>query len=481
MTGKAALSGDPSGLGLIDAARLIATRKLSSEEATRAAIARIESIGVRLGAVAGHDGDQAIAAARAADARLAKGGTMGPLDGVPLAHKDMFYRPGRVSACGSRIRADFVPKIMAAVLDRLDRAGALDIARLAMVEFALGVTGHNEVTGTPGNPWNPDHVTGGSSSGSGVAVAARMVAGALGSDTGGSIRFPAACCGVVGMKPTYGRVSRFGAMPLSFSLDTVGPLTRTVADNAFLLRLVAGFDARDPATSRLSVPDYLATIEMGAKGLRLGVPENHFFEPVVDEVRTLIGGAIETFRTLGAVIRPVRAPKSVAALNGMTSMITATEGAALHARWMRERPQDYGRQTLGRLAAGVMTPATTYIDAIAERPRLLSEFMETAFADADLLIVPVMIVPVPTIAEADMAANPGFSEHIVRMGHATRPINYLGLPGLSVPCGFTANGLPCSFQLVGRPFDEATLYRAARAYERETGCTNRAPDLASIC
>ena len=479
MTTKAA-AGDPADLGLIDAARLIAARKLSSEEATRAAIARLESVGARLGAVAGLDAERAIAAARAADAGLAKGGSVGPIHGVPLAHKDMFYRPGRVSACGSRIRAGFVPKVTAAALKRLDQAGALDVARLAMVEFALGVTGHNEVAGTPKNPWNPEHVTGGSSSGSGVAVAARIVAGALGSDTGGSVRFPAACCGVVGMKPTLGRVSRFGAMPLSFSLDTVGPLTRTVADNALMLRVLAGFDARDPATSRLPVPDYLAAIEDGVMGLRLGVPENHFFQPAADEVRALIEAAVATFRKLGADVRTAETPESVAALNGMTSMITATEGAALHARWMRERPRDYGRQTLGRLAAGAMTPATAYIEAIAERPRLLAEFMETAFRNADVLILPVMIVPVPTIAEADMAANPGFSEHIVRMGHATRPINYLGLPGLSVPCGFTGNGLPCAFQLVGRPYDEATLYRAARAYERETGATDRAPDLSEI-
>jgi aspartyl-tRNA(Asn)/glutamyl-tRNA(Gln) amidotransferase subunit A len=201
---------------------------------------------------------------------------------------------------------------------------------------------------------------------------------------------------------------------------------------------------------------------------------------VAAEVRTLIEDAAATLGKLGAAVRPARVPASVAAFNGITSMITATEGATLHTRWMRERPGDYGRQTLGRLLAGAMTPATTYIEAIAERPRLLAEFMETAFAEVDALIVPVMVMPVPTIAAADLAANPGFSDQIVRMGHATRPINYLGLPGLCVPCGFTANGLPAAFQLVGRPYDEATLYRLARAYERQTGCTDKAPDLSKI-
>ena len=480
MAAKATTTQDIHDLGLGETARLIAAGKLSAEEATRTALQRLQDYGPALVAVAGLDPDAALAAARAVDARLAKGENLGPLAGVPLAHKDMFYRPGRLSECGSKIRAGFRPGVTAAVLERLDRAGALDIARLNMVEFALGVTGHNPVAGTPRNPWNPDHITGGSSSGSGAAVAARLVSGALGSDTGGSIRFPAACCGVVGMKPTYGRVSRFAAMPLSYSLDTLGPLTRTVRDNALMLGVVAGFDPRDPATSRLPVPDYLSAIEEGVGGLRLGVPDGYFLEPVADEVRTLIEDAAATLGKLGAAVRPARVPASIAAFNGITSMITATEGATLHARWMRERPGDYGRQTLGRLLAGAMTPATTYIEAIAERPRLLAEFMETAFAEVDALIVPVMVMPVPTIAAADLAANPGFSDQIVRMGHATRPINYLGLPGLSVPCGFTANGLPAAFQLVGRPYDEATLYRLARAYERQTGCTDKAPDLSKI-
>jgi len=470
---------DVAGLSLVEAAGLIAKRKLSSEEVTLACLQRIERFGGMLAAVAGCEPGRALDHARAADAAIRQG-DRAPLLGVPLAHKDMFYRRGRVSACGSRIRAGFVPDRTAAALERLDAAGALDIARLAMAEFALGVTGHNEVAGTARNPWNQDHVTGGSSSGSGVAVAAGFAYGALGSDTGGSVRFPAACCGVVGMKTTYGRVSRFGAMPLSHSLDTIGPLTRTVTDNALMLGVIGGFDARDPATSGLGVPDYLATIEDGAKGLRLGVPENHFLEPLTPEVRKLIEDAINVYRRLGAEIVAVRVPKSVAATNGMTTMITTTEGAALHARWMRERPGDYGRQTLGRLVAGALTPATTYIDALNRRPAVLAEFMAAVFDATDVLVTPVMMGPVPTIAESDVGANPGFAQKIFAMGHATRPFNYLGLPGLSVPMGFTKNGLPSSFQLVGRPFDEATLYRAARAYERETDSTRGTPDLSRL-
>ena len=192
-------------------------------------------------------------------------------------------------------------------------------------------------------------------------------------------------------------------------------------------------------------------------------------------MRDLMDAAVEMYRRLGAEIVAVPVPSSLTLTNGLTSLILSTEGAALHAPWMRARARDYGRQTLGRLTAGALTPATTYIDAINRRRAILDEFMDAVYASADVLLTPVMMMPVPTIAESDLAANPGFSEFIVAMGHATRPWNYLGLPGLSVPCGFTANGLPAAFQLVGRPFDEATLYRAARAYERETGCTSHRP------
>jgi len=267
------MSDEIARLSLAAVARAIQARQISSEEATRACLARMQAHGAKLAAIAQMDPDDAIAQARAADAALARGDAAGPLHGVPLAHKDMFYRAGRISGCGSRIRADFVARETGTVLERLDGAGALDIARLNMVEFALGVTGHNEVMPTPRNPWNTAHITGGSSSGSGASVAARLVYGAMGSDTGGSIRFPACCNGVVGLKPTWSRVSRFGAMPLSPSLDTLGPLARTVEDTALMFQQVAGHDPRDPTSSRLSVPEYSAGLNGDLKGLRVGVPD----------------------------------------------------------------------------------------------------------------------------------------------------------------------------------------------------------------
>jgi aspartyl-tRNA(Asn)/glutamyl-tRNA(Gln) amidotransferase subunit A len=467
---------DPAFLSLSEVADAIAAKKLSSREATEACLARLARFGPVLNCVAAIDGDAALDAARRADEDLARGRKRGPLHGVPLAHKDMYYREGRVSACGSRILKDFVPDVTATALQRLDAAGAIDLGRLNMVEFALGVTGHNDITGPVRNPWNTAYVTGGSSSGSGAAVAARLVYAALGSDTGGSIRFPASCCGLVGLKPTYGRVSRFGALALSPSLDTVGALARTVADSALMLRVLAGHDPNDPTTSQKPVPDYRRGLDDGVKGLRIGVPESYFYDPVDPGIATLVRASLKVFEAAGARLVTVTVP-DIAYQNLLTTLITAVEGAAVHERWLKERPNDYGPQTLGRLVAGLMVPAHRYVQALALRAQAVREFCAAVLAGIDLLHVPMMTVPVPTIKESDVANNPGFSQFIVTMGHCTRPFNFLGLPALSMPCGFDKNGLPAAFQLVGRPFDEALLLRAARAYERATNWTAKAPHL----
>jgi aspartyl-tRNA(Asn)/glutamyl-tRNA(Gln) amidotransferase subunit A len=463
------------GMSLTELAAAIAARNISSLEATESCFARIERHGAALNCIAGLDPEAALQAARAADEELAAGRSRGALHGVPLAHKDMFYRAGRVSACGSRILADFVPEVTSTALARLDGAGALDIARLNMVEFALGTTGHNEITGAVRNPWNPAHVTGGSSSGSGASVAARLVYGALGSDTGGSIRLPAAACGLVGIKPTFGRVSRYGAMPLSFTLDTIGPLARSVADAALILRTIAGRDPNDPTTSSEPVPDYLAGLEAGVRGLRIATPENYFYDPADAEVAAQVRASLEVFAALGAEIVPVEVPASIDLGNPMTILILAVEGSAFHGRWLEERRADYGRQTLGRLLPGLLYPAKRYVEALSLRRKVLDELNDAVFGRADILYTPVRPFPIPSIEESDVAANPGFMEFIAATGHCVRAVNYTGLPGVSVPAGFTANGLPAAFQLVGRPFDEALLLAAARAYERETACTSHAP------
>lgn len=454
-------------MSLATLAKAIARGKVSSAEATEACLKGLESEGSRLNAVAGMDPAQAMEDARRADRERAQGRRRGPLHGVPLAHKDMYYRKGRPSECGSLIRKGYVPQVTATVLKRLDAAGALDIARLNMVEFALGPTGHNPHTGHVRNPWNPDHVTGGSSSGPGAAVAARLVYGALGSDTGGSIRLPAAFCGLVGIKPTYGLVSRFGAMPLSFSQDHVGPLTRTVEDAALMLQAIAGPDPDDPTTVQRRAPNFRAEMDKGVRGRTIAIGDGWFRDGMTDEVARLLDGAGETYRKLGARIVRVTVP-SLDQVNDMSMLVTGVEAASYHGTWLRERPQDYSDVVRARLQHGFLYPGVRYVDALRLRARMTEWFLRTVLGKADALLAPVLGIPVPTIAETDADSDPQAMAKVVRIARNTRPINYFGLPAISMPCGQTGNGLPCGFQLVGRPFEEARLIRWARAYERET-------------
>lgn len=463
-------------LNLSEVAEKISCKEVSSVEVTEAALDRIQRFGKKLHAIVHCDGDAALEAAKQADTELAAGKVRGRLHGVPLAHKDMYYRAGWTAACGSNILADFVPDVTSTAIERLDAAGALDIARLNMVEFAFGPTGHNDLTGTPRNPWNSNYITGGSSSGSGAAVAGRLVYGALGSDTGGSIRLPAQCCGLSGIKGTYGLVSRYGAMPLSFSLDHVGPLTRTVKDSAIILQAIAGRDPNDATTSYRAVPDYLDGIGDGVKGLRIGTPKNHCYDPVEDTVRESLEASLEVYRSLGAEIIPLQA-EGIELANRFANVVMATEAAAYHSKWIRERPDDYGAQTLSRLLPGLYYSGTRYIEGLNLRSAILSTFCNAVFDKVDVLHAPVIPVEIPRIDDADVGAKPGYMKSIASITHNTRAINYLGLPTVSVPCGFTTNGLPTGFQLIGRPFDEKTLVRAGHAYERETLWCDYVPDL----
>lgn len=467
------LPSHPCDASLTVIASALRDRKISVVEVTQASLQRLKARGAEMNAVAGIDEVDALVQAERADAS----DLAGSLAGVPLAHKDMYYRPGRVSGCGSKIREDFMPDVLSGVLRNLDNAGALDVARLNMVEFALGVTGHNEITGNVKNPWNPDHMTGGSSSGSGSMVAARATFGALGSDTGGSVRLPASCCGVVGMKVTMGRVSRYGAMPLSFTLDTVGPLTRTVRDNAMMLAAMAGYDDNDPSSANVPVDDYIAGLETGVKDLKIGIPTSHFFDDITPELGDRFNAAVDVLKAAGATFVDVDLPKRMAVTNALTSLITASEGAALHQHWLETRGDDYGVQTFGRFAGGLATPASRYVQALNLRTELLAEFNEMVFGNVDVLMTPMMVMDVPTIAESDVGADATAAAMLSKVGHCSRPVNFLGLPGLAVPSGFAKSGLPSSIQFVGRPFDEATLYRVGRAYERETDWTTYAPDV----
>jgi len=468
---------DPTHFTLIEAAAAVRSRALSARELAIACIARSERLQPLLNTFINPDFDGALAEADAVDAALARGENPGLLAGVPLAHKDMYYRAGKVSTCGSKIRREFRPDHGATVLERLRAAGALYLGGLNMAEFAVGPTGHNAHFGACHNPWNPAHMTGGSSSGSGAATAARLVFGALGSDTGGSIRLPAAACGVVGLKPTQTRVSRRGVMGLCFSLDNVGPLARTVRDCARLMRVIAGHDPNDPTSSQQQVPDYeAATLRPRIAGLRIGVPTRYYYEDLNTEVRGYLEASLRVFADLGAEIVEV-APPDHEYLSDLMSVVMGAEAATLHQRWLSERPQDYGPQVLARIQPGLAVPATRYLQALQVRHRLLARFMAAVFGACDVLHLPVLAMPVPTLAETDVGDSPQFPQLIGRITRNTRTINYLGLPSLSTPAGFTASGLPAAFQLVAPPFAEARLFRVAAAYEAATDWPARVPAL----
>ena len=421
------------------------------------------------------EAEQALQAADEADAAMAKGNAKGVLHGVPLAHKDMYYEAGKVVTCGSKIRRDFVATTTATALQRIKDAGTIRLGSLQMAEFAYGPTGHNAHFGAVHNPWNVDHITGGSSSGSGSAVAARLTFAALGSDTGGSVRMPAHFCGVTGLKTTVGRVSRAGAMPLSQSLDTVGPLARSAEDCALLTGLMAGADPEDPTAASLPVPDYMAATKDSLKGIRIGVPTAFYVDDLDAEVARVLDETIATLQREGAEVVKVELPDQ-RQLSSASQLVLAVEAAAFHKRWMIERLEDYGPQVRMRLENGLAVPAVTYLEAMRWRGPALSAHNE-AVAGVDAVIAPASPIPAPTIAESDVGGGPGAEAVIQRLTRFTRPVNYLGVPSLSIPSGFTRNGLPVGTQLIGRSFDEATLLRIGAAFQRATDFHDRVPKL----
>ena len=463
-------------LSLREVAAAIRAKKLSSLEVTRACLERIRQIQPRTNCFIAVEAEEALKAARAADRMRGKSARLGPLHGVPLAHKDMYYRKGRITTGGSKILRDYRPDVTATVVERMQRAGAVWLGNLNMAEFAANPTGHNDHFGHCRNPWNTEHITGGSSSGSGVAVAARACYGSLGSDTGGSVRLPAAANGVVGLKPTYGRISRYGIMPRSWSLDTVGPLTRTVADCAKLMKIIAGADANDTTCSTEKVPDYEKALTGRIRGLKIGVPLNHYYEEATDDVRRCMTASLEALESLGARVVELEVPDPQR-LFDLSNAVTQAESAAIHGRWMRERPQDYSLTMLARTEPGFHLPATVYLQALNARPRLSAEFIEAVFGKVDVLHAPVMPMPVPTIAETTPRQAGDVQPMIRRLTRNNRPANFLGIPSLSVPAGFSANGLPVAFQLMGRPFSESLLFQIGDAYQRVTDWHRRAPQI----
>ena len=470
------MSTEPALMPLVALAKAIADKKISSREATKSCLDRTAQWQSRLNAFMTIETDEALKAAGQADAALAKGNSRGALHGVPLAHKDMYYDAGKVVTCGSKIRRDFVATTTSTALQRLKDAGTVRLGSLQMAEFAYGPTGHNAHFGAVHNPWNIDHITGGSSSGSGAAVAARLTSAALGSDTGGSVRMPAHFCGVTGLKTTVGRVSRAGAMPLSQSLDTVGPLAQSAEDCALLLGLMAGADPEDPTAIAGALPDYMAATKRPMQGITIGVPTAFYVDDLDGEVARVLDETIATLKREGAAIVKVELPDQ-RQLSSASQLVLAVEAAAFHKRWMIERPQDYGPQVLMRLQNGLAVPAVSYLEAMRWRGAALSAHA-AATAGVDAVIAPVSPIPAPTIVESDVGNSPEADAVLPRITRFTRPVNYLGVPALSIPCGFTRSGLPVGLQLIGRSFDEATLLRIGAAFQRATDFHARVPKAA---
>ena len=446
----------------------IAANPESVVASTKQVLTQLGKLGRKLNAVSHIAIDETKQRAENLRDRLVRGqvGETGALYGIPVAHKDLFMRTGWPCDGGSRTLAGHVARQTAFAIERLDRHGAVDCGRLTSVELALGTTGHNDYAGTPTNPWNPQYICGGSSSGSAAVVAAGIVPASLGTDTGGSVRLPAAACGLVGIKPTHGLVGRSGVFALSPSLDCVGSLTRSVRDGATVLQAIAATDERDTSSITHELPDLANSLESGIAGLRAGWPANHFFEDVEASVADDIDGVFRLMNRLGAQCLDIEIP-GIETANAMNMLITAVEGASLHHARILEHHGDLEAQTLARLLVGCFVPANDYYKALANRACVARRILVNTFSRVDVVITPVWPYPLPTIAESDAGARPEAAAMVQRSGHNTRPVNYLGFPAVNLPIGFDANGLPVSVQLVGAPYTEPMLLRTARAIERE--------------
>jgi aspartyl-tRNA(Asn)/glutamyl-tRNA(Gln) amidotransferase subunit A len=455
---------DLSSLSARALAGAIRTKKVSSLEATTQAIDRLRACHELTHCIVTLEADAALAAAKAADAGIAAGTAAGPLTGVPLAHKDMFERKGKIASWGANIRADKPAPADATVIARFTSAGALQIAALHLTEFAYGPTGHNYVLGHARNPWDPTRITGGSSGGTAASVAYGAIPAGLGSDTGGSLRLPAACCGITSIKPTWGRVSRAGAMPLAPQLDTVGVIARHVEDLALMLGVLAGPDPRDPSASHLPVPDYLGRLDDPIGSVKIGIDER-----VIGEADPAVQRMVEQVVGILAKLGLKRAPCAFPdwqTLDHLVQLVQLPDASAAHAAHLHTRANDYGPQVRARVEVGHFVAAVDHLTALRARGTYLKRTLDTTFKDIDIAILPILADPLPTIAELDVGGGPKVQAAMGRVVKYTRPINYLGLPTLTLPVP-RGSGLPNGIQLVGRPFAEAQLFAIGHAYQRE--------------
>ncbi len=453
---------------------LLRRRAVSATEITGAMLQRIERLEPELHAYITVAACEAMEAAQRCDAELAAGQDRGPLHGIPVAVKDLFDTAGLRTTSGSRIMAERVPERDATCIARLRAAGAVIIGKTNLNEFACGVTTTNAHYGNTNNPWDRARTPGGSSGGSAAAVAAGLCTLATGSDTGGSIRIPAALCGIVGLKPTYGRISCHGVMPLSWEQDHPGPMARSVYDAAIMLGAMAGWDAADPATVRRPVPDYAAELGRGERW-RIGVDHDFALSGTSAEVRAAFERALGVVTDLGAEVIDVRVPGLA---EGIAAGITIwnAEAGAVHAEWLRTRPEDYDPQVRPRLESALSVGGVEYARAQRAR-RELTRRLEVLFEGMQLLATPMCAVGAPPHGAKTVVVDGEEMGVLTGLTRFSRVFNLTGLPAISLPCGFTADGLPIGLQLVGAPFDEATVLRAAYAYEQASEWHRRRPPL----
>lgn len=440
-------------MSLEEACAALAAGRTTSVELLDALLAEARRLDPVIHAVAEWDEDAARAQAAQRDQERQRGQVRGPLHGVPLAHKDLFFRPGRAPLCGSRVPVPAQARL-AGVLARLEGAGAVDLGSVQLSEFAYNPTGHNWAHGHGRNPWNPEHVTGGSSSGSAASVAACFNFASIGSDTAASIRVPAACCGVTGLKPTHGLVDASGCVPLSYSLDTLGPIARSARDCGLMLDAMAG-------TQTLRAANDLPA------GLRVGVATRYFVDDIDAEVARGLDDALATLRELGARVVPV-APAGLPQANANASVIIMSEATSAHRPLMAPHADRYSPTVLERLEQGARFSAEDYVGAQRYRAPALAEFSDSVFSQADVLVAPVMAIPVPRLDDVGAESEPAMNRIARDMTRLTRPVNYLGLPSLSLPVGRDRRGLPLAVQLIGRPHSEALLIQLGAALQRIT-------------
>jgi aspartyl-tRNA(Asn)/glutamyl-tRNA(Gln) amidotransferase subunit A len=454
-------------LGIAEAGELFRKRELSPVELTQALIARTEQYQDKFVPYVTPTPELALEQARAAEAALQRGDSGSPLLGIPVAFKDIIMSKGIRTTCGSALHENWVPEIDAAVIERWRAAGTVMMGKLSTHEFALGMQPPGHMLRPALNPWNAAHVPGGSSSGSGVALAAGLAFGAIGTDTGGSIRNPASYCGISGLKPTYGRVSRYGIVTLAWSLDHAGPMARSAEDVAILLNALAGYDPRDPAAASAPVEDYTVKLKSGVKGMRIAVPTNYFFEKITDDARAAFDAAVDVFRDLGASVEEVTIPQGD--LAGCTQAVMMPEAYAYHARDLAESPQKYPDQLRNRFRAGGLILGSEYVQGQRAR-RILREAYRDVLSRYDVMLTPSQTSDAPSYEEM---IDPSYK----RGPSYTGAFNLTGQPSMSIPAGFSSRGLPLSIMISGRPFDEATVLQFAAAYQRATDWHTRHPDL----